>query len=217
MRIAVNLASRPFIELGPLYKRLRIWMLILLVLALPLWLLVRTEKQKAQAATAHVRQMQSNVQQLQRQQQSYRALMQQPQNAAVLAQSDFLNDLFRQKAFSWTATMTDLETVLPGGVQVLSIDPQVSKDGSVTIRMRVSGPRHLAIDLVKNLEGSRHFASPRLANESLATATGGPQAMQVNTSSDVNFDILADYKPIAEGEQSAAHHKTIEKQPRGTK
>lgn len=215
MRITVNLASRPFVELGPLYKRLRIWMLILLVLALPLWLLVRSTRQKALAATLHVRQMQSNVQQLQRQQQSYRALMQQPQNAAVLAQSDFLNDLFRQKAFSWTATMTDLETVLPGGVQVLSIDPEVSKDGRVTIRMRVSGPRHLAIDLVKNLEGSKHFALPRLANESLATANSGPQAMQVNASSDVNFDILADYKPIAEDEQAATHHKAAEKQPRG--
>lgn len=197
MRITVNLASKPFIELRPVYKRLRLWMAILLVLAIPLWVLTHAEQKKAAAATAKVRNMQGSVQQMQRQQQSYQALMREPQNAAVLTQSDFLNDLFRRKAFSWTATMTDLETVLPAGVQVMSIDPQVSADGHVTIRMRVSGARDRAIALVKNLEGSKHFASPRLSNEALATSNNGNgQAMPVSASSDVNFDILADYRPL---------------------
>ena len=203
MRITVNLATRPFVELSPVYKRLRIWMMLLLVIAIPLWLLARVEQKKADVATARVRGMQRQVQQMQRQQQSYQALMRQPQNAAVLTQSDFLNDLFRRKAFSWTATMTDLETVLPAGVQVLSIDPQVSPDGHVTIRMRVSGARERAIELVKNLEGSKHFASPRLAGESLATANNGQQATQISSSNDVNFDILADYRPVLPDEKQA--------------
>lgn len=197
MRITVNLATKPFLELGPVYQRLRLWMLIFLVLALPLWLLMRVEQKKADAATAHVRAMQNRVQQMQRLQASYQALMRQPQNAAVLTQSDFLNDLFRRKAFSWTATMTDLETVLPTGVQVQSIDPQVFPNGHVTIRMRVSGARDRAVDVVKNLEGSRHFAYPRLSSEALATANAGnQQALPVSASNDVNFDILADYKPL---------------------
>jgi type IV pilus assembly protein PilN len=211
MRITVNLATRPFVELQPVYKRLRIWMALLLVVAIPLWYLTRIEQKKADIATARVRGMQAKVQQMQRQQQSYQALMRQPQNAAVLTQSDFLNDLFRRKAFSWTATMTDLETVLPAGVQVLSIDPQVTPDGRVTIRMRVSGARERAIELVQNLEGSKHFASPRLAGESLATAnSGNQQATPVNASSDVNFDILADYRPLPLEEEHTDQH---EKEP----
>src|SRR5277367_4120674 len=197
MRITVNLATRPFVELKPVYQRLQIWMAALLLLAIPLWFLARVEQKKADVATARVRSIQASVQQMRRQQQSYQALMRQPQNAAVLTQSDYLNDLFRHKAFSWTATMTDLETVLPAGVQVLSIDPQVTPDGHVTIRMRVSGARERAIELVKNLEGSKHFASPRLSDESLATAnTGNQQATPVNGPADVNFDILADYRPL---------------------
>lgn len=204
MRITVNLATRPFVELKPVYQRLRIWMGVLLVLAIPLWFLARVEQKKADVATARVRAMQASVQQMQRQQQSYQALMRQPQNAAVLTQSDFLNDLFRHKAFSWTATMSDLETVLPTGVQVLSIEPLVLPDGHVTIRMRVSGARERAIELVKNLEGSKHFASPRLSDESLATAnTGNQQATAVNGPSDVNFDILADYRPLPLDEEHA--------------
>jgi type IV pilus assembly protein PilN len=209
MRITVNLATRPFIELRPLYKRLRIWMAALFILAIPVWFLARVEQRKAAVATARVRTMQGSVRQMQRQQQSYQALMRQPQNAAVLTQSDFLNDLFRRKAFSWTATMTDLETVLPAGVQVQSIDPQVNPDGHVTIRMRVSGARERAIELVKNLEGSKHFAAPRLATEALATQpNSNGQPMPANATSDVNFDILADYRPLpSTGEASEANDK----------
>lgn len=208
MRVTVNLATRPFVELRPVYKRLRVWMVIFFLLAIPLWYLARIEQGKADAATSRVRQMQASVQKMRDQQQGYQKLMRQPQNAAVLTQSDFLNDLFRRKAFSWTATLTDLETVLPAGVQVMSIDPQVAPDGHVTIRMRVSGERQRAIDLVKNLEGSKHFASPRLAGESLATSnTGNQQALPVNASSDVNFDILADYRPLPLDEEHPKKEK----------
>jgi type IV pilus assembly protein PilN len=205
MRITINLASHPYVELRPIYTRLRLWMLIFAVLAVPLGWLLHIEKQRAAAATAHVRAMQGRVEQLRRQQQSYQALMRQPQNAAVLDQSDFLNNLFRQKSFSWTAIMTDLETVLPAGVQVQSIDPQMSPDGHVTIRMRVTGQRERALDLVKNLERSKHFASPRLAGEALATSNQGNQPVPVSTgAADVNFDILADYRPLPGDEKTAA-------------
>jgi type IV pilus assembly protein PilN len=214
MRITVNLATRPFIELRPAYKRLRLWMAILFVLAIPLWFFAHIEQQKAAVATAKVRGMQASVQSMERQQQSYQSLMRQPQNAAVLTQSDFLNGLFRRKAFSWTATMTDLETVLPAGVQVQSIDPQVSPDGHVVIRMRVTGARERAIDLVKNLEGSKHFASPRLANEALATnASGNGEPVPVNASSDVNFDILADYRPLPLPDEQSENADKQEKTP----
>ena len=71
------------------------------------------------------------------------------------------------KAFSWTAVMMDLENVLPSGVQVLNIDPVISsKDGKVTIRLRVSGAHDQGgVDLVRNLEHSRRFLAPRLARE----------------------------------------------------
>lgn len=197
MRVTVNLASRPYVELRPIYARLRLWMLVLALLAIPLWWLLGIEQQRAAVAMARVHSMETQVAQMQRQQQSYQAMMRQPQNAAVLTQSEFLNDLFRRKAFSWTAIMTDLETVLPAGVQVLSIDPQMAPDGHVTIHMRVSGARDRAVELVKNLEDSKHFAYPRLSGEALSTSNTGNQPTQVNaSSSDVNFDILADYRPL---------------------
>ena len=54
MRIQLNLASRPFVELGPLYLRLRILIVLLAVIAVPLWLLLATEKRKAAEAQARL-------------------------------------------------------------------------------------------------------------------------------------------------------------------
>jgi type IV pilus assembly protein PilN len=203
MKIALNLASQPYVDLRAILKRLRILMVVLALLTAPLYLLLRSERQKSQQATAQVAAMQDKVDRLQRQRQSYELLMRQPQNAAVLAQSEFLNSLFRAKAFSWTATMTDLETVLPQGVQVLSIDPQIAKNGDVTIHLRVSGARDRAVELIRNLEKSRHFGSPRLAGESLAqTSAAGPNAVAQpgRASTPVNFDIIASYRPLSADE-----------------
>lgn len=215
MRISLNLASQPYVDLRAILKRLRIVMGALVAVSLLLWLFLRVERGKAAAAVARATAMQNSVRRLQNQQQSYQAMMQQPKNAAVLTQADFLNGLFHRKAFSWTATMTDLETVLPGGVQVMSIDPEVAKDGTVVIHMRVGGARDRAVELVKNLEKSRHFVYPRLANESLAQQAngGGPNAVMqpVSASAAVNFDLLAQYRGGSETDVDKGTEKKPEK------
>jgi type IV pilus assembly protein PilN len=100
---------------------------------------------------------------------------------------------------------------------VLSIEPEVSSDGSVVIRLRVTGARDRALQLVENLEKSRHFANPRLAGEALATSTGpNQQAQPINASMQENFDILSYYKPLTEAEEATAktaETKTGEKAP----
>ncbi len=204
MRITLNLASKPFIELRPLYARLRWLMAILLLVAIPLWFLVRTEQRKAALANAKLQAVNDGILHLNNQQRSYSALMRQPQNAAILTQAVFLNQLFAQKAFSWTAVMMDLENVLPAGVQVMNIDPEIDKYGKVTIRLRVNGQRDRAVDLVRNLEHSRRFLQPRLASEALETSTTGNQNnfQSANGPANVNFDVLAEYNPLTARESA---------------
>ena len=198
MRIQLNLASRPFVELGPLYLRLRILIVLLAVIAVPLWLLLATEKRKASEAAARLDAVELHIQAIEAQRQAFQAQMRQPQNATVLSQSQFLNQMFATKAFSWTAVMMDLENVLPSGVQVLNIDPVIARDGKVTIRLRVSGPHNLGVDLVRNLEKSNRFLAPRLARETAETNQNQRQIEPVNTAGNVNFDLLAEYNPLPE-------------------
>jgi type IV pilus assembly protein PilN len=141
--------------------------------------------------------------------------MRQPVNAEVLDRAHFLNLLFLRKSFSWTAVMMDLERVLPIGVQVTSIEPQISSDGDVVIRLRVSGDRDKTVQLVRNLEGSRRFLHPRLTGESQQAKQGGVQAnpaAAANTPAGVEFEILANYNPLPEG-QSYATAKLVTAKP----
>src|SRR6202453_3229579 len=191
MRVTLNLATRPFADLGPAIKRLRIAMGVLALVSILLGVGLHAIHQKAEAARAHAHSLDGRIAQINRERQTYEDLMRQPANAQVLRQAAALNRLFEEKTFSWTLAMEDLETVLPGGVQVSSIEPIRNKDGHITIHLRVIGPRDLAVDLVRNLDPSRRFLLPRIVGEN-AEATGGPgeRLEPVSASNRVDFDLL---------------------------
>ena len=200
MRVTLNLASHPYVELRPLYQRLRVVALLLLVTGALFWWVLRSQHQKAAEAQARADVIESSITQTRNEREQAEASMRQPQNAAVLAQAHFLNNLFLHKSFSWTAVMMDLEQVLPSGVQVLNIDPVPAKDGSVTIHMRVAGSREKAVALVRNLEHSRRFLSPRIVGEtSQSPSQNGrqnPDFQPVSVTDGVNFEVLAEYNPL---------------------
>ena len=210
MNINLNLATRPYIELRSVYARLRILAVILAVIALPMFLVMHLEEAKAAAAQARVTQLQQNIETLREQQAHARALVLEGPNAATIHEIDFLNQTFRQKSFSWTATMADLETVLPYGVAVRGIEPLLAPDGHVLIRLRVDGPREQAIAVVRNLEHSRHFIAPRLVQETEVTDQNkqGNRLQPVNATAtpstpQVRFDILSDYRPLPNSHDTA--------------
>jgi type IV pilus assembly protein PilN len=208
MRISINLATRPFVELRPLFLRLRIVMVLLAVVAIALGLWAHFMQQRLNVATAQMDSLRRQTDAAQQERIHNEARMRQGPNAAVLSRAHFLNRLFLEKSFSWTAVMMDLENVLPTGVQVTSIEPQVSASGDVIIRLRVSGQRDRAVQLVRNLEHSRRFLQPRLSGEAsqakqtVAQRPGFGQA-QIGVPTGppaVEFDILANYNPLPEGE-----------------
>lgn len=200
MRITLNLATHPYIELRPLYQRLRVVALLLLITAVVLGWVLSTQKQKAATAEGRATTLDTAIAGTRNERQQAENSMLQPENAAVLNQAHFLNNLFLHKSFSWTAVMMDLEQVLPGGVQVLNIDPVVAKDGTVTIHMRVAGPRDKAVALVRNLEHSRRFRTPRIVGETAQSQNQngrqGPTFQPASVSDGVNFDVLAEYNPL---------------------
>jgi type IV pilus assembly protein PilN len=198
MRISVNLANRPFVELRPLFARLRLAMVVLVVLALGLWFALQSLNVKAAKASAQMNDLKAKTQKYQQERLANEARMHQPQNMAVLERSQFLNAVFAWKSFSWTAVMMDLEKVLPVGVQVTSIEPQISKEGDVTIRLRVSGDRERAVQLVRNLETTQRFLSPRLSSEQAQQQEGNHNAaaVQLLAPGAVQFEILSGYNPL---------------------
>jgi type IV pilus assembly protein PilN len=207
MRISINLATRPFVELRPFFLRLRIIMGVLAVVGLAAIVAAHLLQKKLDVAQGQIDRLHAKVVTAQQEKSGNERRMRQPANAAVLDRAHFLNALFLRKSFSWTAVMMDLETVLPSGVQITSIEPSISANGDVIIRLRVSGDRDRAVLLVRNLERSRRFLLPRLTGESVQAKESGNQG---NSPSAINgapagveFEILANYNPLPEGESYA--------------
>ncbi len=215
MRIKLNLATRPFADLAPALKRLRVAMAVLAGLCILFGIGLHLFDRKAEAARARDHSLDGQIAQVQAERGAAQAMMRQPVNARVLTQAESLNQLFDEKAFSWTLAMEAMERVLPGGVQVTSIEPMRDKDGHITVHVRVVGPRDRADDLVANLEHSRRFLEPRIVGET-AESTNGPLQRQdpISASNRFDFDLLADYNPPT-AEERAANERAAAKSPRG--
>jgi len=210
VKISVNLASRPFVELRPFFLRLRLLMGALALAAIALILTAHLLQGRLDDAHAEMDRLKARTAAAQQEKQSNERRMREPANKAVLDRAQFLNALFLRKSFSWTAVMMDLETVLPSGVQVTSIEPQISKDGDVVIRLRVSGDRDRAVQLVRNLERSRRFLQPRLTGETVQAKEQGQANLPANgMPAGVEFEILANYNPLPEGE-AYPHAKSVD-------
>jgi type IV pilus assembly protein PilN len=205
MRITLNLATRPFADLGPAIKRLRIAMAVLAVIAIGLGLGLRAFHHKADEARARDHSLDGQIARITQERQQYQDMMRQPANVQVVAQAEALNRLFDEKTFSWTLAMEDLETVLPGQVQVSTLEPVRAKDGQITLHLRVIGPRDLAVELVRNLEHSKRFFLPRIVGENAESSEGpGKHLEPVSASDRVDFDLLAEYNPASPEEHKAA-------------
>jgi len=196
MKITLNLATRPYADQGPALKRLRMGMLVLVgllaVLGFALFRIHAKALEMAKESDAADR----AIANIERQEQGYQAEMRQPANARVLQQAEFLNKLFDEKSFSWTAAMEDLERVLPAGVQVTAIEPSRGKDGRITLHLRVSGERERSVAMLRNMEHSKRFVSPRISGENAEnTSQGGLRQVIDPVNGKVSFDVLAEYNP----------------------
>ncbi len=213
MRIHINLATRPYVELDRLLRHLRIGIAALAVLALALGMWLHAMTVRARQQQQELAALNAQADTLQRERAANEARLRQPVNAATLSRNRFLNTLFARKSFSWTAVLMDLEDVMPTGVQVSSIEPVVAPAGDVTIRLRVLGDRDRTVQLVRNLESSHRFLSPRLAGEAQQTAervarptlgaNGLPQPVSESLGrnglppiSGVEFEIVSGYNPL---------------------
>jgi type IV pilus assembly protein PilN len=204
MRISLNLATRPFTDLGPAIKRLRIGMGVLALLCILFGIGLHFFDTRAAAARAREHAVDMRIEHVQGERQRAEDVMQQPQNAQLLLHAQALNQIFDDKSFSWTLAMEAMETVLPAGVQVTVIEPVREKDGHITVHLRVVGGHDRAVELVRNLEHSRRFLQPRIVNESAETSEGPNKRPEAPSASNrFDFDLFADYNPPTREERIA--------------
>ena len=97
-------------------------------------------------------------------------VLRKPENAIVLEQSLFLNELLYRKGISWTRTFSDLEKLMPPRVRLITIRPQVNADNEVALDMQVgTESREAFVEFLRGLEGAAQFRSPVLHGDAPPT------------------------------------------------
>ncbi len=89
------------------------------------------------AMRAQIDNLHSQIRIALRQQDALRTEFKSAQAEEALKRSTFLNSLIEARTFPWTKMFADLEHILPPGVRVISISPQMGKDGSVRVELLI--------------------------------------------------------------------------------
>jgi Tfp pilus assembly protein PilN len=101
-----------------------------------------------------------------RQQESLRNAFKSPDKVEALKRAQFLNGLIEARTFPWTKMFADLEQVLPPGVRVTSITPQMDKEGHVKIGLTVSAVNdEQALKFLNSLDASPVFSQVHVTQE----------------------------------------------------
>lgn len=189
MRIAINLASKPYQDEGQFYRR---WgtalALVFLFTAFMVWASFQ-HYQNSSESWQSARRAETRLAVLKREELQAQQILAEPQNRGTRDRSQFLNDAILRKSFSWTRLMQDLEKVMPAGLRVTAITPVLDQHNRFTLKLQVEGAtRDPAVELLRNMEKSQHFRSPQITVEQHPQGRG-------NEAGGVKSDIVTSYLP----------------------
>jgi type IV pilus assembly protein PilN len=191
MRVDINLATQPYEDARRFWFRwggalagLGVITLLLLVVTINGWVSARKDRQM-------ISQYEAQIATREKERTDAQALLNLSQNTTTRDRSQFLNDLFQRKSFSWTRVFEDMERVMPPRLHVVSIRPEQAPGNELEIKLVVAGDsRDRALDLVSKMESSQHFRDTYIEEELSEQANA-------NSADSVQFHISALYVPEA--------------------
>ncbi len=195
MRIDINLATRPYEDSRQFWTYWGTGIALLVLATALLGFMAVTGHVRAGHDRQQIAKLQAQIAAYDREKTEAEAVLNEPRNRELRDESQFLNELFERKSFSWTRVFEDLEQVMPAHLHVISIHP-ASSDNNVQIKLVVGGDSQVqALDLVRKMENSKHFKQTRINSET--------QSEQQSGSNDrVQFEIEAAYTPWDQPNQS---------------
>jgi type IV pilus assembly protein PilN len=196
MRVNINLASRPYEDARRFWMRWGGALFVLGVITLVLLFFTISGILQARRDRALLEGNRQKIAERDRERAQAEALLNMPQHRTTRDRSQFLNELFERKAFSWTRVFEDLEQIMPKQLHVVSIQPDMTPENELQIKMIVAGQeRSRALELVRKMEESRRFHHTHIDQE---------QTHEKGQAGDsVEFEISAVYVPDLPGENLA--------------
>ena len=192
MRLDINLASQPYEDARQFWMRwgtatvmVGLLTLILLTMTVRGWMFASQDR-KAMAAT------QALIADRVRIRTDAANFLNRPGNRNTRDMSQFLNQLIERKAFCWTRVLESLEKVMPPRVHLVAINPQLSEDNQLGLKMTIAGDsQERGIELAQRMGESGRFSQTWITDVRSTQSTTGDR---------MQMDLVATYIP----EKSAA-------------
>jgi len=194
MRLDINLATHAYEDSRQFWLRWGTGVGVLGVLTLGLVIAAITGWYDARLDRKKISDLRAQIAEREQEQATAEALLSRPENRAMREKSQYLNDLIARKAFSWTQAFETLERLMPPKIHLVAIAPELNEENQLAIKMIVAGESsERAFELVKRMEGSKHFRDTRIE--------GSQQSVQPG-SEGVQVSIIALYVPILDAEKT---------------
>jgi Tfp pilus assembly protein PilN len=143
------------------------------------------------AVRTDINRLEDQIQASQREQGRLRVKLKDPKTVEVMNRAQFLNSLIEQRTFPWTKMFADLEQILPAGVRVVSISPQMDKTGRVKVMLVVSAVNdEQKMKFVRSMVASPAFSNVRPTQES------HPEKVSTGNTGAVLLSLEAQYATI---------------------
>ena len=138
MRIPINLSTEPFRRDRPLLVATSTVAVVLAMVLGVVVYLIMADRARVKDTRVAVARLDSEVRKISLEQAKLEGTLRQPANAEVLQRSYLLNTLIQHKSISWTRIFSDLESVMPADVRIISVRlPQVTSQSEVVLDVQV--------------------------------------------------------------------------------
>jgi len=166
--IHLNLASRPYRDYRTLYALLGVAGLVALVLMV-------YNVMTAYRYLVDTREMRAEITALDEEAARERTMAETMEQriasidaASLDEQARFINLQIRERTFSWSTMMSRLESLLPGDVRLISLNPSVEEDGAIRVTLQcVSRRQDGLVVLLDRLYANPAFKSSFPSNDTI--------------------------------------------------
>lgn len=166
MRFNINLASRPYEDAARFYRAWLPLLALLAVVTVALAARAFMTFRESRTAVREIAKIDNRLAELDKLRADAERTLAEPQNAGTRDAAHVLNTAFKRKSFSWTQVLSDLERIMPTGVQVISIKPQLRNGETIVSAMEVAGSNHARIlELIRRMESSPQFTEAAILSE----------------------------------------------------
>ena len=189
MRLNINLASRKFEDVQQFYKRWGLATAVTAVLTVVLLITTIVSYTKASKSNEHIRQLEQEINSLQKERTEAEAISNRPENHDVTEQKNYWNHQFYRRELSWTQLFNDLQKIMPARAFVNSVHPEITQDGRLKLSLVIKGDTHEnGLQLVQKMEKSERFRGPQISAETTEKDQRSGQVLY-------KFEITTYYNP----------------------